>query len=77
METFTLSLPVIGMICFFVFMLPPVLAGCVCALLWNSVSGLPLALISLTVAGVSFALFYLTLGKNIIAGNEYKLVKKF
>ncbi len=65
------------LICFLVFMVPPVLAGVCCAFLWDVVSAAVLALVSIGVAVISFAVLYLTLGKRIIAGNDYKIIKKY
>ena len=65
------------LICFFVFIIPPVLAGICCALLWDVVGVVALTSISIGVAFLCFMLLYLTLGKKLIAGNDYKLVKKY
>ncbi|MBE6677892.1 MAG: hypothetical protein E7597_03755 [Ruminococcaceae bacterium] len=65
------------LICFLIFMLPPILAGVCCALLWDIAGAAVLTLISIGIAVLCFAMLYLTLGKKIIAGNDYRLVKKY
>ncbi len=65
------------LICFLVFVFPPILVGISCALLWKCVSGLALACLSVGIAAVSFMCLYMTVGKKLIAGNSYKITKKY
>ena len=65
------------LICCLIFVIPPVLACVCCALLWNVVKGVPLAIISIAVAAICFSGLYLTVGRKIIADNRYKLILKY
>ncbi len=65
------------LICFLVFMIPPIFAGVCCALLWDVVGTVTLSFLSIGIAVLCFATLYLTLGKKIISGNDYRLIKKY
>lgn len=65
------------LLCFLLFIVPPVISGICCALLWNYVSAMAVALIAIGVALLGFAVVYLTVGRIVLKKNSYRLVKMY
>ncbi|MBR6594555.1 MAG: SoxR reducing system RseC family protein [Clostridia bacterium] len=59
------------------FVLPTVVAGAFCALMWGRIGQAVLSLLTLAVAAVCFSCLYLTAGRRIAKSNTYTLVKKY
>lgn len=65
------------LLCLLLFIVPPVIAGVCCSLLWGIVSGGVLFIVTFGVALLGFMMLYLTVGKRIAASNKYVLAKKY
>ncbi|MBQ4648089.1 MAG: SoxR reducing system RseC family protein [Clostridia bacterium] len=65
------------LLCLVLFIIPPILAGVCCAFLMDNVSTAVLTVFTIGIAVVSFVILYLTIGKKIVVGNSYRLVKKY
>ncbi len=64
-------------LCFLLFIVPPILSGVCCALLWNVVSNAVITGVSIGVAFLTFACIYLTVGRAFLKKSSYRLVKMY